>query len=460
MTNPSPPRPDGPRSLKAWADKENTHSSFIHRALHTLTRLILITLTEFNNNSLSLRSGAMTYTVLLSLVPILAMSTAVIKGLGGGDELRKAAYTYIESLEESTTLLPKGFSLENAPTDSATQETGKNLTGHLRSAIDQLFDYVDKTNFATLGTFGVVGMLLSIIMVLSHIESAMNIIWKVPAGRPLLRKIADYTTLLILMPLSINIAFTASAFLTNPALAAKIDIAIPYPWIQTLLLNALPIVIFAVTFYVMYIFFPNTRVRSWPAVLGSSLAAVCWFAMQNIYISLQVGVAKYNAIYGSFATFPLFLVWIYFGWVFILVGAQVAYAAQHLKEYRLIPQSVTPSLKLAAGFDVMNYIYQTFATNQVTTVDNLIESLPNYPPQIIADSVAVLKTAGMIHVSQSDKRLLPATPFEQYQAEPVVKSILGSEVPNTNGGKMCSEAVKAAIEANQRQTAPSSKSSD
>ncbi len=448
MTTPTASLRAGKRSLKIWADQPVARPTLPYRALHTLIRLILITITEFNRNTLSLRAGAMTYTVLLSLVPILAMSTAVVKGLGGGDELRKAAYTYIETLENSGDLIPKDLFIREVPAAPAGGEPKASLTEHLRSAVDQLFDYVDKTDFAALGTFGVIGILVSVLLLLSNIESAMNTIWKVENGRSPLRKIADYLTLLILLPLSINVAFAASAFLKNPTLASHIDVLVPFAWMQTLLLKALPVVIIAISFYVMYIFFPNTRVRTRPAVFGAVLAAILWFGVQNFYISLQVGVANYNAIYGSFATFPLFLVWIYLGWMFILAGAQVAYAAQHLKDYRLLPLTAAPSLRLSAAFDIMDCLYGRFIDRQATTADDLIELLSAYPPRLIGEVLAVLERAGLIHVSQRDERLLPGSPRESYDTGTVVRTILGAEeVPETAGGKMSREAVKAAAEA-------------
>ena len=437
----------GHSSLKIWADRQMSDSFPLHGAVRHLVRLIFITVQEFKHNALSLRSGALTYTVLLSLVPILAISTAVVKGLGGGDQLRKAASTYIETLEESKSDTPRDSLNETSPAEPIAPAAGENLTGHLRSAVDKLFDYVDKTNFATLGTVGVIGILLTVIMVLSTIEEAMNAIWKVTAGRPLLRKIADYLALLILMPISINVAFAASAFLKNPVLASKMNVLIPLAWLQVLLLKAVPVLIIALTFYVMYIFFPNTKVKTLPALFGSTLAAILWFTVQNIYITLQVGVAKYNAIYGSFATLPLFLVWIYLGWMFFLTGAQVAFAFQNIKTYRLVPLTAAPSLKLAAAFDIMDSVYRAFATGQSLTAENLTGSLPPYSLPIIAEVLGMLKAARLIHISQSDERLLPASPSKQYNRKAVVRIILGAQAPDTSGGAQSIQAIDAAAEA-------------
>jgi len=433
--------PDSSALLK-WADRQDTESQPLIRAARYFLRLILITVKEFNNNELSLRSGALTYTILLSLVPMLAMSTAIVKGLGGGDELRQAAYTYIETLEKSSISMGTIVGEKPAPTETSSPANSGKLTGHLRSAIDQLFDYVDKTNFAALGTIGVIGILLSVILVLSHIETAMNAIWKVTDGRSILRKISDYLTLLILMPLSINVAFAASAFLANPALSSKIDTLIPFAWLQTLLLQAVPVFFIALTFYAMYIFFPNTKVKTFPAVFGATLAAILWFGVQNVYISLQVGVAKYNAIYGSFATLPLFLVWMYLGWIFILAGAQVSYTFQNIKSYTLVPLTGAPSLKLAAAFDIMDNIYSAFASKQPLFRQNIVELLPQYPPKMLEKALLELQQAEAVHLSQTDERLLPMTPLEQYENQVVVDIILGSDAPATTGGKRSLQAIK------------------
>lgn len=433
-------------TLKAWADRQSTGAPFWHRMLRPVVRLILITAAEFSNNALSLRSAALTYTVLLSLVPILAMSTALVKGLGGDNQLRKAAYSYIETLADRSSEAVRESKMATAPEDTLIPKNGVNLTGHLRSAVDQLFDYVDKTNFATLGSFGVVGILLSVLLVLSYIEEAMNLIWKVASGRSLLRKIADYLTLLILLPISINVAFAASAMLQSPEMIVKIDILIPFVWLQTLLLKALPVAIITLTFYVMYIFFPNTKVKALPALLGASLAAFLWTLVQDIYITLQIGVANYNAIYGSFATLPLFLVWIYLGWLFILTGAQVAYTCQNIRTYRLLPLAAVPSLKLGAAFDIMDCTSSAFEGAKAITSDNLVDSLPQYDPAVITEVVTKLCEAGLLHVSQTDNRLLPASPGKGADYREVLTIILGTDTADTSGGARSIRAMKAAAE--------------
>ncbi len=443
MTTTQPTKHRKRATLKAWADRRDPSLPLPQSFLRNLVRLILITIEEFRKNDLSLRSGALTYAVLLSLVPMLAMSTAVVKGLGGGDQLREAAYTYINTLEHSSPLKQDSPSPERLELDPlSTEETAGKLTDHLRSAVDKLFDYVDRTNFATLGTIGVIGILFSVVLVLSHIESAMNAIWKVQNSRSIIRKVSDYLTLLILLPISINVAFAASAFLTSPQLASKVDLLIPFIWVQALLLKLFPVFFIALTLYVIYIFFPNTRVKTLPAVFGATLAAILWFSVQNMYITLQVGVAKYNAIYGSFATLPLFLIWMYFGWIFILIGAQVAFAFQNMTTYRLCRIPDQPSQNLAAAFDILNITYTSFEEKASLTASDISLQLAEYPEPVLQKVLSQLLDTGIIHRSSTDKRLLPSEPMKSFNRRAVIDTILGSDAPDTAGGKQSLQVIR------------------
>jgi|GEM_PF-207278 len=456
-------------ALKTWVDTPAETGGALAGLLRKVVRVVLIMFSELRNNDLALRSGALTYTVLLSLVPLLAMSTAVVKGLGGGDQLRDVAYGYIDSITPGNGS-PKSFDAEPNSPDSRLQ-TAKNaadtgteaaitapesvtpeapgadtvssagMAGHMRSAVDKLFNYVDNTNFATLGTFGVVGILLSVILVLGNIEMAMNSIWHVESSRSIIRKVSDYLTMLILMPISINVAFAASAFLKNPTLASKFEILFPVQWLETVILKLIPIFFIALTLYVIYIFFPNTKVRTLPATIGAVLAATLWFVVQNAYITLQVGVSKYNAIYGSFATLPLFLIWMYLGWLFILGGAQVAYACQYVNNYSLRRGTSSPAQKLGAAFDVMDEVTASYQSHQKVTVDRLADKLSIYRAHLIDEVVADLQKAELLYLTAAQEQLLPAG---NYSKQMIVDAILGTETADTSGGQSSRMIVQGA----------------
>lgn len=435
-----------PGRLILWADEKPTNPTLFRATIHSFIRVLLISLQEFKRNNLSLRSGALTYTILLSLVPMLAMSTAVVKGLGGGNQLRRVVYSYIDTLDNRVvTQDKKEIGTDNQAFESQQDGPTSNLTDHIYSVADKLFAYVERTNFATLGTIGVIGIFLSVILVLSYIEMAMNAIWHVPSGRSFLRKIADYLTLIILFPLSINIGFAASAILKNPALFAKIETLLPMVWVQAFLLKLVPIFFITLTLYVTYLFFPNTKVRNRAALIGALIAGFLWIYAQNIYFHLQIGVANYNAIYGSFATLPLFLIWLYVGWLFILTGAQIAFAFQNRDHYQLIPKPTQPVLLLSAAFDIVSYIYQSFNKKQPINHHDIYADLREYDDAHLDQAIDLLLAENIISRSETDAQLLPCGPADKTDHKEIILAILGKSTPDTPGGLTSKQIIDSAL---------------
>jgi len=438
------PKPSSALRLLNWANNPLCEDSVLLDKVHSLVRILLITAKEFSKNALTIRASALTYTILLSLVPILAMSTAVVKGLGGGTELRQVVYSYLDTLEETTPLthinIPgmsqtKDLTVPDGTENDRPQST--ELTADFRTAADQIFDYVDNTDFATLGTIGVLGVLFSAILVLSNIEISMNAIWHVPAGRSILRKVTDYLTFLILMPLSINLGFAANAVVKNDALLSKIMAILPGPVVQTGLLLLVPLFFIILTLFLIYIFFPNTKVKPGPALIGAIFAGTFWFFTQNLYIGLQIGVSKYNAIYGSFATVPLFLVWMFLGWIFILGGAQLAFACQKQRNYQLKRLHHSPLEQLSAAFDILNVTYSSYKNKRTLRKQELPANCPAYSATLLFDSLQKLLTAELLSSTKKD-RLLPNGPEDTLQYKEIVASILGTSFPETEGGKVAS----------------------
>ncbi len=433
-------------SFLNWVDTPPTGGSAPLRWLHKIARILLISLREMNENVLTLRAGYLTYAMLLSMVPILAMSTAVVKGLGGGDQIRELAYSYIDTLERTSSDFSLSPSSNNAGGTQGEEEaeTPPDLASQLRSAIDKIFNYVDKTNFATLGTFGIVGIFLSVILVLGQIEKSLNVIWKVKDGRSILRKVADYIALMILFPLSINVALASGTLLESQTLNMHLNQFLPMAWLQTLLLKGVPILFLSLTLYVIYIFFPNTKTGGLPTVIGAFVAGFCWFLTQNIYISMQIGVAKYNAIYGSFATIPLFLAWVWVAWLFVLIGAQLAYAIQNEPTYHFTSRTAVPSLRLSAALDVCQTVGERFSAAERTNNEDLIDTHRDYSPELVGDTVDTLVNAGLLHHSRETGEIMLSRPPEQLSGRIIVEAVLGTETPETKGGAQAAQAVAGA----------------
>jgi membrane protein len=413
------------------------------KVLRGLCRIIFIVIRESQDDRITLRASALTFTVVLSLVPMLALGTAVLKGLGAGDQMREAAYSLIEQFDpEASEAAPmldqmpvpdKNENGSSTPIESNKEvvgDTGKkqtsSLTSHLRKAVDQLFDYVDRTDFTTLGTFGILGMVLAALGVLGSIEQSMNAIWQTDTGRALGRKIIDYMALMILLPISVNLALATAATLQSPDLLSKIQTVMPFG-MDKFFLKILPILILVLTFSLLYRFIPNTRVGFIPAIAGGFFGGICWFWVQIFYVKLQIGVAKYNAIYGSFATLPLFFLWIYVAWVIFLLGAEVAFALQFWKHYQWKKIVLSPVIRLAMAFDIMEAALNDFTARKVTTKNTLARQL-DQPINAIAVIIDELVKGGMLRrVIGKLEGYVPSAPSSSLKPIEIVDIVFGKD---------------------------------
>ena len=431
-------------TLQQWAYPEQDNPLQRPGLARMTLRVLLILVHVFFKTNISLRASALTYSIILSLVPMLALSTAILKGLGSDNDLKIAAYQFIEQMEPAGPATPLD-SGNNPVQDKDTANTS--LTTHLRNAVDVIFDYVDRTNFAALGAFGVVGLIVVVLLMLNNIEITMNVIWHSTRSRPLGRKIMDYLALLILLPVSLNTAFAGVAILQNEKMMQRIVAVLPSEWLVGMLFKGLPFLFIVGSLTFMYQFFPYARVRTYAAFLGALFASICWFLVLQLYITLQIGVSQYNAIYGSFAMVPLFLIWLHLGWIFLLLGAALAYAVQNRDRYNpLTGNTATPLQRVQLAFDILRIVYDNFYHTHPTTLPMLARELTGEPITRLTDIVKILLKGGLLfQVSdQEEITVTPAQPLPRFNAEKVLELILGKPDPAGRDGQLAGQIFQAA----------------
>ncbi len=415
-------------------------------------RILLIMWQEFFRTHLAIRASALTYAILLSLVPILALTTSILKGLGNDEQLKLAAIRFIDQLERPVLTAPSA-EIERPPFPPIVSDQAVSsppalaATEHLHRAVELVFQYVERTNFAALGLVGVLGLIVVVLLVLASIEEAMNVIWHTRKGRPLLRKIMDYLALLILLPLSLNVALAAEAILVSETIMYRLITMLPSPWMVPLVLKLVPFACIILTLMTMYLFFPHVKVKKSAALIGAVFASVFWFIFQKLYIALQVGVANYNAIYGSFASVPLFLVWLQIGWTFILLGASLAYGIQHHRHYHLCRGTLRPQHLLQIAYDILDVVYDRFSHRSTITLALLCDRLPHYRCMEIHTVARRLVTGRLLDTTvQPDEEIfLPVTPAEKLSAGEVARLLLSGEAAPSPGGQLAARAVEAAV---------------
>lgn len=238
--------------------------------------------------------------------------------------------------------LAKAFGLYEAP---FLREALMRVSAEKAEVADAVLGYIANTNLQALGAVGVATLFFTSVGLLGAMESSLNAIWGVRDHRAGWSRFSSYVTVVLVCPVFILAAFSATASLHNAAVAQWLARFALANQIYLLGVKALPVLMVWAALFFVYAFLPAAPVRRIPALVGAFLAAACWQAAQAAYIRYQVEATGYNAIYGGFAQVPLLLLWLYISWVVVLAGAETAKCLQGLSG----PLSVGPGRSLSAS---------------------------------------------------------------------------------------------------------------
>jgi membrane protein len=290
-------------------------------------RIGVIAARGFVRDDCLIRAGSLTYVTIFSLVPLLAVSFAVAKGLGADDKLQEQ---FIEPFLDETfgrselvdePSLPPELQQQAAPEDEAPTAAGRQI----RLVVDKVFGFVRDTNFASLGTFSFVFLLYCVVKLLGAMESALNAIWGVRSTRSFTRRLTNYLAIVVMTPMVLVTAVGVTALLEGRTYAV-IQEWLGFELKLAALLVVVPFLVVSAGMTFLYLALPNTRVKLASAMLGGIVAGCLWQLSQIAHVEFQLGVARINAIYSGFAALPLFLLWLYVNWSVLLLGAEIAHA--------------------------------------------------------------------------------------------------------------------------------------
>ena len=391
--------------------------------LYRVCRIVHLCVRGFFRDDIVFRASALTYITVLSLVPLLAFSFSVAKGFG-----------FYEPLVEDTInpFLDRTFgsTAPGAPV-VATQ------SHEIRVAIDQVLTMVggvvQETKVAGLGTLGLAILLWAVIKLLGTIERSFNHIWGVQRARSILRKLSDYLAMVVVAPIFLFTATAITAAAENKGWTDFVRETLHLGPLIDLLVRALPLIALWIGFTFVYLVMPNARTRILSAILGAIVGGTLWHVTLLLHIKFQVGVARYSAIYASFAAIPIFLIWIQFSWVAVLVGAEVCFAHQSEPDYLRVARS-RPSdhaFKELLAVRAMARIGQRFlACGPPWTSDDLATELavPIRPMEEVLD---LLVQRGVLAVVPSgpEDAFLPARDLDAVTVKSVLDALKGTSGP-------------------------------
>jgi len=344
-------------------------SSFISRTIHFITydiwritgnevsglkqtginaiKTIVLAGRSFVNENLQNKASALTYSTLLAIVPLLAVLLGIAKGFGLQDIVRNALADYFP-----------GHDLE------------------LTKAFEFVDSYLAQAQGGVILGIGLILLFYTVVNLISNIENTFNDIWQIKKSRSFPRKVTDYLALFLILPILMTASSGISIFISTIQNTILEQFVFLTPFIDGLLKIA-PFVITSLVFTALYIFLPNTRVKFIPGLIAGVIAGFAFQFFQFIYISGQIWVSKYNAIYGSFAAIPLLLLWLQLSWLICLFGSSLAYAAQNVRKFNFERDSRNISRRYKDFITVMitSLIIKRFETGEKPyTADELSQT--------------------------------------------------------------------------------------
>ncbi len=279
--------------------------------------MLYLTIRFFTEKRVTAQAAALTYSTLLSMVPILAVVFAIARGFGYNK--------YIELWFRKI---------------MSTQPQIADLI------VDFVNRYLAHTQSGIFLGIGLLFMLFTVLMLVNNIEETFNEIWQVSNARPIMRSIVNYLAMFFIFPIMIIISMGVAIVMATVADVID-DIALLAPAIH-LLLDFSPYLLMSLLFILLYVYMPNTKVKWSCAIIPGILAGVAMHILQLFYIYSQIWVTGYNAIYGSFAALPLFMLWLQISWTICLFGAQLTYTNQNLNRFgiNLEPIDIHPKIDM------------------------------------------------------------------------------------------------------------------
>lgn len=362
-----------------WADTRNTWQV---NSLKTIN----LSVTSFFNTDLQTQAAGMTYRTTLAIVPALALLFAIGRGFGLQAVIQ----------DELNSILP-----------------GQKFT------IDKAMSFVDGyLNQSSEGVFvgiGLVFLLWTLISLVSSVEDTFNKVWGVSQGRSFWRKMSDYTALLLILPVLMICASGLTLFVSS-TLQKAFDFEFMTPLISVMLEIASWIMTW-LFFAACYKLIPNTKVKIVNALIAGVIAGTGFRVLQWLFITGQLYVTKYNAIYGSFAFLPLLLLWVYLTWMVTLCGALICYASQNIFLYAMSSQvrGISPDYGEKVTVAVMTMLVKDFTDRKPPMSAIQISEKSDIPPRLVTDVLNRLCDAGLA------VRVILNPKVEVYSYQPAVE---------------------------------------
>ena len=366
--------------VKIWNVKLEELPKFEAIRIHVL-RIIVLTVRYFARDKCSYRASALTFYTLLTIVPVLAMAFGIAKGFG------------MESVLEEQ--IKQGFVGQEDVMNRILEVVSNVLSG---------------TREELIAGIGVVVLLWSVLRILSNIEDTMNVIWQARKPRTWMRKVVDYSALLIIAPILVVISSGVTVFITSVVRqytdGSIVGSVVGFP------LKILPYALIWILMTFLYIVMPNKKVDIKAAFIGGVLAGTAYQLTQWAYITFQIGASNANAIYGSFAALPLFLIWLQLSWIIVLAGAELSYSIQNVDDYEQKEEveKVSAQYRKILILNITHVIVKRFDSEKRPYTVKEIAQETEIPQRLLRQLLEELVDSRIISIVRLDDKIMGYQP--------------------------------------------------
>jgi len=391
---------------------------------------------SFVRNRCFIRASALSYTTLLAMIPLLAVIIGITTTLlkkEGEDKIYYAIDHFVSSVvPPATNGVPEIAATTNTVPEIDTNAPAAQAAGTApavsisaqKTAARWIHDFVSNTKSAT---FGVVGMLLLVLVairLLSSIEATFNDIWGVTRGRSWWSQITNYFTIIALGPALLIAAFGLTR---GPHFESTRDLVETMPFIGNLIFEFLPVVVLWITFALFYLLIPNTKVKFNAAMVGGIVGGTLWH-LNNVFGFLYASrVVTYSKIYGSLGLVPVFMVGLYFSWLILLFGAQVAYAFQNRASYlqEKLLETVNQRAKEFIALRLMTFIGQCFQRGDAPATLQQMSAEIGIPTKLVQQVLQPLISSRLVTeiAGLNDHAFTPARPLDAINAHHILRAM-------------------------------------
>src|SRR6188768_2457702 len=349
-------------------------------------------LRDLSRGQVNLHAMGLVYATLLSLVPLIAFAFAVLKAFGAHRELEPLIFEFFK---------PVGASAHE-------------LT-------DKVMQFADNVSTGVVGSLGLALLLWTLLGTIKKVEDSFNFLWRVEHARSFARRVTEYVALLIVGPIVV-VSFLG---LSHKALTTAREGLTPYvPFAQRMsewVVAVSPFFMVAAIFTAVYMFVPNTRVKWKPALIGGASAGILWAAVGKIFTAMVVFSTRLTVVYAGFAIIVAALLWTYFGWLILLIGAQLSFYVQNRNYLRmgLTELRLSGVQREQLTLKTMFLIARSYQDGKTRwSIDSLAHELA-MPGIAISRIVHALESARLVTLTD-DERLLPARDLGQISIQEIV----------------------------------------